>query len=279
MSKALFRKMFVVCVAVVFGFVAGSANAELLYDFDGLNTGDLDGQDGWVRTGATGLAIAEIATGATGWSGNYLTSTGNVNSARATDLSSVIVDNVGFDFSAKVNVIASSPSVLNHNMAGIQDYDFDTSALGSYLRVGTRSDPDTSGNYQIEWWGSSDLGTGGNTVRIYEDLGMGSGEELVFIVGWEVLALGSDQYQFTPYYENLTEGGDKTYKDSDAFTKTISGISGKWNALYARGADQSGRYLDDLRVGEIGEIPEPSTLALLATGLIGLLAYAWRRRK
>ncbi|MBU4273117.1 MAG: PEP-CTERM sorting domain-containing protein [Planctomycetes bacterium] len=26
-------------------------------------------------------------------------------------------------------------------------------------------------------------------------------------------------------------------------------------------------------------IPEPSTLALLATGLIGLLCYAWRKRK
>ena len=26
-------------------------------------------------------------------------------------------------------------------------------------------------------------------------------------------------------------------------------------------------------------VPEPGTLALLATGLVGLLAYAWRKRK
>ena len=34
---------------------------------------------------------------------------------------------------------------------------------------------------------------------------------------------------------------------------------------------------DFVRVGQV--VPEPSTLALLAAGLIGLLAYAWRKRK
>jgi hypothetical protein len=35
---------------------------------------------------------------------------------------------------------------------------------------------------------------------------------------------------------------------------------------------------DNMRMSS-AVVPEPGTLALLATGLIGLLAYAWRKRK
>ncbi len=58
----------------------------------------------------------------------------------------------------------------------------------------------------------------------------------------------------------------------DANQKCYMGFSPYYPRLDASG------WVDDVSVFT-ADVPEPSTLALLACGLIGLLAYAWRKRK
>lgn len=52
-----------------------------------------------------------------------------------------------------------------------------------------------------------------------------------------------------------------------------------WATRNVTGNTVSMFWIDNFQVGAPGVIPEPSTLALFATGLIGLLAYAWRKRR
>ena len=89
-----------------------------------------------------------------------------------------------------------------------------------------------------------------------------------------------------PYYQDVTDPnnlGAKVYQyDTGNVPYDItfsSPLSGMFNQVYLHQASNlaGANVVDDFRISQA--VPEPSTLALLAAGLVGLLAYAWRKRK
>jgi hypothetical protein len=82
----------------------------------------------------------------------------------------------------------------------------------------------------------------------------------------------------------LTEGSNTFTKTSSWADSIVTGGSGtglitKAGAYSSIGAVTADDYYDNFQVKIYSQIPEPSTLVLLAGGLVGLLAYAWRKRK
>ena len=68
--------------------------------------------------------------------------------------------------------------------------------------------------------------------------------------------------------------------EEDGYVVKIDAATGDtstWVSFSSDGEGSTPDYYPGWLAGEA--VPEPSTFALLATGLIGLLAYAWRKRK
>jgi len=93
--------------------------------------------------------------------------------------------------------------------------------------------------------------------------------------------------QITMHYRDVTAGMDwveaftapmglKPTYDGGEPTYTISSI-GIMSQARAGSVPGYELYYDNFRL--VNPIPEPSTLALLAAGMIGLLCYAWRKRR
>ena len=75
------------------------------------------------------------------------------------------------------------------------------------------------------------------------------------------------------YQYHTTSGGTATVNRSD--TGLAAGTYYFGMAGYDGGA--SGIVMDNL--SSTATVPEPSAIVLVVTGLIGLLAYAWRKRR
>ena len=90
------------------------------------------------------------------------------------------------------------------------------------------------------------------------------------------------------YYRNLTQGEtvdqfhlDGTIQNFDMYLVPNGNGEFVMSSFFAfvqvYNNYTQNAFLDDIRM--VNTIPEPSALALSVCGLLGLLAYAWRRRK
>jgi hypothetical protein len=139
--------------------------------------------------------------------------------------------------------------------------------------------------------------SGGNHTA-YQVLGVSALANSTYVLS---MSLGNNGNYATPVV-NLYAGGTDGY-GTGGTALTLSGTTGTapgsnvwqpWTYTYTTGSTPPSGNLEivlgvtgsgDVWVDNVAlnvttqSIPEPSTLALLAAGLAGLLAYAWRKRR
>ncbi len=254
----------------------GPVSAEYIYDFNGLTAnGALHGQDGWAKDGGNTSTVRDEATAKasfpiadqpnwTGFSGNVVNGVSDVGHYRLND------GNWSFSIPSSAPEVRFSYTIFTRgsaagnvgNMAGLYMGDQQLFRLGvkwdeNKWRFRDRDNDDTFA-----------VGTGDATLT-------DSHQSYILTA---VLDFTTDPTKVYAdmWVENLTAGTAAVEVMSDIDLGLVGDEldPSNWDKLFLR-LKTSGA-IDDMTVTAI---PEPSTLALLATGLIGLLCYAWRKRK
>ncbi len=295
---------FLVAFAVLAVLVVVSpARAELLfsYSFDNLNSGPpstdgsgpnvaLNGQDGWRLmseinsnwpNGCYPSAGMEIIPGPVGSDTTQVVKHPLNNGGGSNGFSGNWKAIGPFTFTAADTNVTQTFQMMSSNI------------LSGSMRVPLIWDgEDTSKEFSGGWGtilvasgkpGWVDRGGNGTVISTYAGTVLTNGDWYEFRGEMDFSVPGG---QITVSYRDLTAGSDWVTEDA------LKNLAMNVNPIYVAGQptytvtgisimDQRGpytQYYDNFALVN-GAVPEPSTLALLACGLIGLLAYAWRKRK
>ena len=121
--------------------------------------------------------------------------------------------------------------------------------------------------------------TAGQTYTLTVSIGRGLSDPLGWFAGFSLIVVdeytGSLTNKEFPSSENPAPGTFKDFSLTFAADDYINDSVWDGDPLDVGFIIGGGTYADNIR---LDIVPEPSTLALLASGVLGLVAYAWRRK-
>lgn len=283
------------------GFVRADTLLSINFEGPTYTTGDIVGQGGWTQTVygpttyfdpyvGTGIGVNTSQVFVSNPSLGTITS-GYKTSAADYKLTTPLVftaADTAIELRFKVCAEYGGANYMQGNLGinmrwwdegDTNNYKYPTA--GVYYQFGTSTQPKTS------------FRPSGSSATYFGDtLDAGHWYEMKLVMDFSKSCASAGKYgKLTYFYRDLTDGEDEDDFHTDATLQNYDmslvpnesgeflshGIYAYIQTGYTDPAYTQHTYLDDIRV--IDPVPEPSTIALLAAGLVGLLTYAWRKRK
>jgi hypothetical protein len=263
-------------VVVALLAIGSSVRADYVYTFDALNVGALvgpntaPGQDNWLGSGPTSPTQYVVADG----SNKYASSEADCFPARKND------SNWSFGAITSGSLTLSCDARIGHTGQFGLGYTSST-AVNAYVdwaNIGGASGLVTSPLVGLN--GSSYFVRGAGMGAQYNYTKLATDDTNDWVTVKLVMDYTTGKGVLSAM--NLTDGATTFTQIADnidlQLTRGNAPALSTLNCLYIRttGAAGNPAVVDNLR---IGTTPEPNTAVLLGTGLLGLLAYAWRKWK
>jgi hypothetical protein len=249
----------VVLAAVTFGCLAVSAQADFtIYNDTFTRSGDLNGSSPDSTSGLGGGTAGALWVAATAWQTN------GTQAVLNGDRSGAILP-----FTPQANRVYTLSYDLNCN-GGLAEGWMGT-GFGASISPTWVSDMSPAESSGIAWFLERAPSYSGGTDRTYAIMGPGTAG-----IGpnYDISGLHS----FSTVLDTTTALWSLQFK-VDGVTKLTSAYTANPAiACILLGNDYATGTVDNLTLS-VANVPEPGTVVLLAMGLVGLLAYAWRKRK